>query len=108
MVKYTLLARKGYLLRSGLHYLVLGTWVGYDDSWVILEHGQLTPTEYRQICSQKYVNVYQHTNLHIVSITVPYDQKYFNRQSDHSKLLQYIGCLKRSGDHIYTGRLNVK
>ena len=108
MIKYTLMARKGYLLHSNLHLLVIGIWASYSEGYVILEHGKLTSGELKQLQSQQYVNVYQHTGLHTVSITVPYDSKYFNRQPDHTKLLQYIGHLTRRTDNIYTGRLNVK
>ena len=108
MNKYTLYARRGYLLRSGVHYLVIGEWVNWSPDIVILEHGNLTDGELAQLRGQLYVNVYQHTALHTVSITVPYDSKYFSRQTDHSKLLQYIGHLTRQTKNLYIGRLNVK
>jgi len=108
MNKYTLYARRGYLLCSNVHFLVIGDWIPYHPDIVILEHGMLTDGELAQLRTQLYVNVYQHTGLHTVSITVPYDSKYLSRQPDYTKLLQYIGHLTRQTKDLYTGRLNVK
>lgn len=108
MTKYTLYAQNGRFLRSGKHYLHIGDWLEFSPDRVILEHGMLTDGELRQLRSQSLVNVYQHGNLHTVSITVPYDGKYFSRQTDQSKLMQYIGCLKRVNLCYYVGEVNVK
>lgn len=108
MTKYTLFALNGRLFHSNVHYLQIGTWLEYRPDRVILQHGTLTDAELHQLRSQFLVNVYQHTSFHTVSITIPYDNKYYSRQPDPTLLTQYIGCLQRETENLYCGRVNVK
>lgn len=108
MTKYTLFAHNGRLFHSETHYLLIGEWLEYKPDRVILQHGQLTEAELHQLRSQLLVNVYQHTSYHTVSITIPYDNKYYSRQPDPTQLTQYIGCLHRESDNLFCGRVHVK
>lgn len=108
MVPYTLYCRHGYLFRSGMHFLQVGVWMHWLPDMVILQHGLLTETEYRQIQTKRYVNVYQDSRYSCVSITVPYVNKYVSRVEDQTKLTQYIGKLVNVAYDLWCGEVNVK
>lgn len=56
--KFTLYCLSGRLFRPGRHYLVLDAWVT-DPSFLILAHGILSESEYRNFYSMDHIPIYQ-------------------------------------------------
>lgn len=108
MIKFTLMCKEGYMLRSSEHYLILGEWVGYTPGYVILQHGNLSDQEAHQINGQTFVNVYQDQKSNSMSIIPSYADKYLARHPNLESLCGYVGCLKRESKRVFIGRIHVK
>lgn len=80
-VKYTLYAEIGKVLRSGTHYLHIGSWLILDQSrFVVLVHGTLSSEAYNSICTKQILPIYEYAPVSWVDIFPYHDAKFFNYQ----------------------------
>lgn len=104
-MRYTFFCRLGRYGRPGLHYVYIGGWIRPGPEYVILQHGNLTGSEYRQICRDGCVKVMSDRNNHIgiyQEILTSYRAKKY-----HYETARDIGTLYKNKDNIYIGRVRV-
>ena len=90
-VKYTLYAEIGKVLRSGTHYLHIGSWLILDQSkYVVLVHGVMSREVYNSICMKYLLPLYEYSPVSWVDIFPYHDTGFF--------LTQKIGVLHKVKD----------
>lgn len=102
---YTLYCEHGCLFNSKKHYLFIGDWLPYDNNYVILCHGKLSPVEYMQFTGQDKINVFADVVNNTVEIYNRMSQGYLQKMGRNGKTIesctQYIGCLSRDPVNRY-------
>lgn len=112
--KYTLYCDPGYLFKSKKHCLFIGDWLPYDNKYVILCHGKLSPVEYKQFMTQDKVNIFEDVVNRTVAIYNRMSQGYLQKMGRNGKTIesytQYIGCLSRDqvNRHLWKGWVHRK
>ena len=107
--KYTLYCEPGCLFHSKKHCLFIGDWLPYDNKYVILCHGKLSPAEYMQFNGQDKINVFEDVVNRTVAIYNRMSQGYLQKMGRNGKTIesytQYIGCLSRDqvNRHLWKG-----
>lgn len=76
IVPYTLYAEQGQVLRSGIHYLYIGSWLQPDPGrYVVLVHGTLSKVEYYSICTKYKIGLYSYHPANWTDIKPYHDSK---------------------------------
>lgn len=104
-MRFTFFCRPGHFGRPGLHYVYIGDWLLLGPEYVILQHGNLTGSEFRQIREDGYIKVMADRNNHIgiyQELVTSYRAKKYHYETAGS-----IGTLYKNTDNIYSGRVNV-
>lgn len=104
-MRYTFFCKLGRFGRPGLHYVYIGGWIRPGPDFVILQHGNLTGSEYRQIRRDGYIKVMSDRNNYIAiyqELLTSYRAKKYHYETAGS-----IGSLYKKGDNIYIGHVNV-
>lgn len=98
-VRYTLYADIGRVLRSGTHYLYVGSWLQLDQSkYVVLVHGLMSREAYNGICLKYSLPIYEYASVNWVDIFPYHDSGFF--------LSQKIGRLYKVNDlDLWRGEL---
>ena len=104
-MRFTFFCELGQYGRPGLHYVYIGDWINPGLGYIILQHGNLTLSEFRQISADEYIKVVSDRNNHIgiyQELLTSYRAKKYHYETTRS-----IGTLYKKGDNIYTGHVNV-
>lgn len=112
--KYTLYCEPGVLFHSKKHYLFVGDWLPYDNSYVILCHGKLSPVEYHQFMGQDKINIFEDVLTKTVAIYNRITAGYLNKLGTKGKTIEscisYVGCLDRDvvNHNLWKGEVHRK
>lgn len=100
--KFTLCCNKGYLFRTGKHFLIFDRWLlpPAGTSVLILAHGIMSENEYQQFIRQRLIPVYQSVSHSWIGLYPAHESRKFEGS-------QLAGYLKRETNTEWGGYLNV-
>lgn len=99
--KYTLSCKPGKMCSPGLHYLRIGSW-DYPEGEIILTHGYMSESEYRDIVS--YGGCYLYTCEHLNWVGI---YRWHIQRKDSDKSHGAIGFLRYIGYNKYCGHVHL-